>query len=296
MRGDVVRVVAGGKALYTLEATNLGPSMARDVTISDLLPEYVSVLSGPSGCTWSGRRIRCTLGDLDVDVVRALRFTLRISPAAEGRTLTALGRISTTTEETDLDNDTADATIFVDGEANLSVRKHGPRRVRPGRPFTYRLTVGNAGPSDARDARIVDRLPARLTLVGPLPSGCTRSGRLITCEIGRLAADGRRTFTFRAALTGAARSGASLRNTAKVVSLTKDPDRTDNTDGTDAEIVVPVPRPTPPPHASRPELPATGSDAPLPLLIHTALLLLGAGLITTRLTARPGRAGASLGR
>jgi uncharacterized repeat protein (TIGR01451 family) len=59
-----------------------------------------------------------------------------------------------------------------------------------GSRLTYRLRVSNAGPDAAADVSLTNRLPRNATFVSASPSQgtCTRSGVVVTCQLGTIAA------------------------------------------------------------------------------------------------------------
>jgi uncharacterized repeat protein (TIGR01451 family) len=71
--------------------------------------------------------------------------------------------------------------------ADLSITKvDSPDPVRKvGDELTYRLRVRNLGPSDATGVVVTDTLPANVNFVSA-SSGCSRSGRTVTCKIGNM--------------------------------------------------------------------------------------------------------------
>jgi hypothetical protein len=104
------------------------------------------------------------------------------------------------------------------------------------------VTVSNAGPSTAADAKITDALPAGTTFVSEAhPTGwsCTTpaagANGTITCGPARLARGTSATFTFVVfASPGAA--GTTVHNAAQGSSTAIDPHPEDNTSATDTEV------------------------------------------------------------
>ena len=75
----------------------------------------------------------------------------------------------------------ASAVADVDLEVTKE-RTGGAGPVAVGEEATFRLTVSNAGTTDATGVTVVDTLPAGLTPVGA-SSGCTTAGQMVTCAL-----------------------------------------------------------------------------------------------------------------
>jgi uncharacterized repeat protein (TIGR01451 family) len=99
-----------------------------------------------------------------------------------------------------------------------------PDPVGVGSELTYRLRVSNLGPSDATGVIVTDTLPANVNFVSA-SSGCSRSGSIVTCELGDMS-DGEtavRLIRVRPTTAG------NLINTATVTANETDPDPRNNT-------------------------------------------------------------------
>lgn len=120
--------------------------------------------------------------------------------------------------------------------ADLRVTKTAsPDPATAGEQLFYRVTVRNDGPDEARDARVVDALPAGVTYVtNDLPGGCVQAPvRTVTCSVGDLASGQSRSFTIKVAIDPdlvAANGGPlSIFNTVAVSSATPDSNTGNNT-------------------------------------------------------------------
>jgi uncharacterized repeat protein (TIGR01451 family) len=113
----------------------------------------------------------------------------------------------------------------VSGEADLSIQMtDNPDPVEVGGELTYRLRVRNLGPGDATGVILTDTLPANVNFVSA-SSGCSRSGSIVTCELGNMS-DGEsdvRLIRVRPTMAG------GFSNTATVRANETDPDPANNT-------------------------------------------------------------------
>lgn len=238
--------VAGGSIVYDLTVTNLGPSDATAVTITDALPAGTTFSSGLSSasCTEAAGVITCDLGTLDPDNAPVVvSIGLDISDALAPGLLENIASVDAVEDDPIAGNDSSTEPITIVAEADLLVVKSAPATPPvPGENATYSISVTNLGPSVAVDATLTDTLPAGLTFVSSsLGSDCTASGTpatgqtvvcdLATVPVGTLAAI-TLTVAVDPALTG------SIENTAAITSTTADPTPPDNT-STDVTDLAP---------------------------------------------------------
>ncbi|MER5768027.1 DUF11 domain-containing protein [Streptomyces sp. NPDC001985] len=236
--GSGAAVPPGGLVTYTLTARNNGPSVARDVTATDTLPEGMEFVSSVDGCTAAGRTVTCgPEPQLSVGEVKTWTFVVQLSPSYRGDG-TDLGNTATGTSEAvdpDPDNNKTDP-VPPDGpfdpvsDLNTVKAALGSGPIVPGEEFEYRITTRNTGPSDARNVSVTDNLPPGITFVSSADP-CVASGQRVTCgPLGVLPPDARVSWTFKVRLSETySGDGTDLRNTATSTSDSEDPDPTDNT-------------------------------------------------------------------
>lgn len=97
------------------------------------------------------------------------------------------------------------------------IKADAPDPVLVGRNLTYTLTATNFGPDNATDVRLIDTLPAGVTLVSASP-GCI-GVPTVTCTLGTLAAS----VSTTASLVVIAPTGGQISNTARVFGNEFDP-------------------------------------------------------------------------
>jgi uncharacterized repeat protein (TIGR01451 family)/fimbrial isopeptide formation D2 family protein/LPXTG-motif cell wall-anchored protein len=166
-------VPAGTEASFDLVASNAGPSDADSVTVTDTLPNYLS-LDGYSGTGWT-----CSTAGQDVICSRA---GIAAHTSAPTLTLTALVSasipVSLPSGTTSVLNtavidaatpggrsNPAPVTVPVQARADLSLVKTPQSGTVPaGDSYTWHLSVHNAGPSDAAGPiTVTDPLPGYQT-------------------------------------------------------------------------------------------------------------------------------------
>ncbi|MET9699934.1 DUF11 domain-containing protein [Streptomyces sp. NPDC006529] len=228
----------GDLITYTLTAKNKGPSVARNVTATDRLPAGISFVDSSDGCTAVGQTVTCgPEPQLAADQTKSWSFQARLSPSYQGDG-SDLGNSATgTSDATDPDpgNNKPDPALppgpFGPVSDLATVKTPlGTGPTVPGQEYEYEVRTTNKGPSDARNVKVTDTLPAGLTFVSSADP-CTVSGRTVTCgPLARLVPGAEVVWTFKVKLDAAyADDGSDLRNTATSSSASKDPEPADNT-------------------------------------------------------------------
>ena len=174
------QINAGETTSFTITANNAGPSQAESVTVTDTMPDglLIDSVDTPPGSGWdcshTETTLLCRLDALAPGNAPPITVGVRANSGVPGDTdLVNTATVSTATPETDELNNTGDATLTVNAEADIAVRKtHGPGPVAAGTTMEFTLTVDNLiGPSDAvAPVVVVDTLPLGfryVTNVGP---------------------------------------------------------------------------------------------------------------------------------
>ena len=272
--------------------TNHGPDSTTMVTVTDPIPAGWTITEasvqgqGGDGSTGPVNGNQCTInaptaqypngsvtcdifaiGPWDPNVPIQPGFTAQIQLVGQVQptdcttaTLTNTAWVNTgSTSDPNLLNNTSNAGTVNKGgcEADLEmVKSPDNQTVPPGGTASFTLTANNWGIGEAQNAVITDTLPAGLTPVTPLPSGCSAAGQTITCNVGTIPAPQTQTIwnpntqqneTVVTAPASVSRTiqatldpnvTGPVTNTATVGSDTPDPNPDNNTD---TGIVTPEP-------------------------------------------------------
>ncbi len=253
-------IVPGQSKTYRVRVTNDGPSVAEDVTVTDVLPDgltatafrVVSIAPPTGGTPTCGTApATCDLGSLPPGTVVELEIDVAIAPdlviPPEGVPNTA--RVTTSTTDPSPDNDESVFIANGTAQADVSVRKLAPT-VPPvaGRNASYVLEVVNFGSSNATGLVVTDVLPPDTRFVRyfeptgdpEVPGLCSGDGgspETVTCDFGSLldpAVGGFPPFVgtrigIEIALDPAIPEGTLLSNTATVTTSSEDPNPGNNT-------------------------------------------------------------------
>jgi uncharacterized repeat protein (TIGR01451 family) len=212
--------VAGTQLTYTLVVTNNGPSVATNVTVSDVVPGGLTFVSG-AGCAVTNSVLTCNAGTLTANTGRSFEVVFKIDPAATGKIANTAGVTSTETPT----ETTTTVTTTLTSLADLDIVKLAPETAVAGTEMTYALVVTNNGPSVATNVTVSDVVPNGLSLISRSPA-CSLLNNALTCKVDSLAVKDSRTFT----ATFAINAGATgmIVNTAGVTS-TETPTETTTT-------------------------------------------------------------------
>jgi uncharacterized repeat protein (TIGR01451 family) len=230
-------VAPGGALSYRILVHNHGPSLARSVIITDLLPIELEspLLSSARGyCAGSA----CYLGDLPPgETVTLLVMGSASASASNSFTNTA---ILTTTTAVDPGSElVAHARVDVGNNADLIIFKSAPATIYAGATISYVLTVRNAGPSTAVAVQVEDALPLGIALADV--GSCAQSApQLVLCPptaVPTLTAGAEISWTLVISTNSDLPVGTTLQNRATVSSNTPDPNPVNNTTSVETSIV-----------------------------------------------------------
>ncbi|HST41705.1 MAG TPA: hypothetical protein VLK58_19455 [Conexibacter sp.] len=218
----------GGTSTFTLTVTNLGPSVAEDVRVTDALPAGLTFVSvDDTDCSEAAGVVDCSFGDL------AVGAPIRVQIVVRGDVEGAFTNNATVTTRTPQpvgggEPDRDDATVTVGPVADLAIEKSGPATVAAGGQATWQLRVTNIGPDDATGVTVTDTLPAGTSFV-TASNGCTATGQTVTCALADLAVGASTTVEVTATVPYALGS-ATIVNSATVRGDKIDPDPTNDSD------------------------------------------------------------------
>jgi uncharacterized repeat protein (TIGR01451 family) len=235
---------------YTISVTNAGPDAAATLSWSDLLPGTMTFVSltqnsdpamsciTPAG--GSGGTISCSATDFPAAATAT--FTLVGHIPADTPAGTTFHNTATVKAPNDPapEND-ASSTELTIASVDLSIIKSGPGTATAGTPYSYMITVANAGPDAATDVSWSDALPPQTTFVslvrdsGPVAACNTPavgSNDTVSCSWPALASGDNAHFT----LTVVAGDTPSVTNTAIVGSSSFDTNNINNSSGVTTTI------------------------------------------------------------
>lgn len=225
----------GGQVSFTLQASNDGPSSARDVVVTDPLPAGLTYVSADGGTEWTcsgtGGTVTCDhVGPLAGGTDAAPITVVVAVGAAAYPGVDNVATISTATPDDNPKNDSSTDTLPVPPVADLSVVKTAVGEFVVGKEARYDLRVRNDGPTEAPGlVTVSDTLPAGLEFVsGGAGSGwgCSAVGQAVSCMRIGLAAGADVVVGLVVRVLPAAYP--AVVNTASVSSGATDPDPGDN--------------------------------------------------------------------
>ena len=216
----------GADVTFTVTVTNNGSDTAQGVTVADVLPAGLTLVSSnPSTGTYASGV--WTVGTLANGAAATLAITATVTSTG---TITNTATASTATHDPIPGNNAASASLNgrrADLVLTKSVNTAGPAL---GANVTFTITVANSGPDPAAGVSVADALPGGLTFVSASPSaGAYVSG---VWTVGTLANGASATLDIVATVTAV----TPITNTAIASATTFDPDNTDNADSATVNV------------------------------------------------------------
>jgi len=241
---DVVKTVdqprpnVGDTITYTVALENLGPSIARDVVVTDPLPAGLEFVSAtPSVGAYNAGTGVWTVGNVAANATGTLTILARVLAPASGpvasQTNTATAISSTPDPNPGNNTGTVTETPL---QADLAIYKTVDKS-QPGigETIVYTLEVANYGTDTATAVQVQDSLPAGLTFVSAVASQGGYDAGTGVWTVGTVAQGALPRLAITAKVTRA--TGGTVTNTATVSGREYDPDPSNNTD--EVEVLVP---------------------------------------------------------
>jgi uncharacterized repeat protein (TIGR01451 family) len=229
-------VVAASNYTYTVSVTNLGPSQASGVVVTDTLPASVTFVSASGGGINAGGVVNWNLGALANGAVSNL--TLTVKAPANG-SITNIAKISSGTLDTNPVNNTSSPVISLVTtlalSADVGIGKSGPASVLATSNVVYTISVTNFGPSTASNVVASDVLPTNVVFVSASGGGTTNAG-VASWVLGTLISGGTTNVT----VTVKSPASGVVTNSATVTSTAADPSLGNNTSVPVITTVTPV--------------------------------------------------------
>jgi uncharacterized repeat protein (TIGR01451 family) len=198
-------VVVGNNLTYTISVTNRGPSTAKNVVVSHLLPAsvaFVSAVPSQGGYSVSGGVLSCNFGT----IVPGGRATVVVTvlPAAAG-TISSTATVSSNQSDPDSSNNSVTVVSHVNPPtSDLAVGLiAAPEPVVLGGSLVYSVTVTNNGPSSASGVTVTNVLPPSVIVLSSTISQGSIStvGNLVICNFATIPNGARATATINASPT-----------------------------------------------------------------------------------------------
>jgi uncharacterized repeat protein (TIGR01451 family) len=228
----VASATPGGSTIYTITASNAGPTAANPATVTDTFPaactsvSYTSTAAGgATGNTAAGSgNINDAALNLPAGSSVTYTATCTISPAATGTLVNTATVASTTPDPTPANNSATDTdTLTASADLSLTKTLTTPAPIHVGDNVVFALTVTNNGPANATGVTVTDTLPAGLTYVSN-DCGASFANPTLTWNVGALAV----TTSATCHLTATVTQTGTITNTASATGNESDPTPANN--------------------------------------------------------------------
>jgi uncharacterized repeat protein (TIGR01451 family) len=224
-------VPAGSDVSFVVTVRNDGPSTATGVTVADLVPGELTLVSA-TPTQGSCAAAVCSLGRLRRGAAAQIVVVARSDASVAGRTLENLAVAIAREPERDLANNVGRAYVTFTAApvqpADIEVTKTASaQQVTVGDVLTYRVSVVNRGPGPAEDVLVTETPDAAVDVISADPSqGTCTLGTPVTCRLGRLEAGDSATIVVRVRVL----ESGTLRNAVTAIAPTTNPEPDGHTD------------------------------------------------------------------
>lgn len=230
---DADPISAGDAIGFTITVTNLGPGIARAVTLTDTLPAGIAWSENSTACSITAGVLSCAFGDIASGASAGVHLT-GTTDAADCGTIPNTATVGAANEAAAQTGNNSSSDSVVVQCPDLGIVKDGNGPLSAGEEASFTITVTNHGSGIARDVTLTDTLPAGVNWTDDRDE-CSIAAGVLTCDFGDLASGASASVTI-SGDTDAADCG-TIPNLASV-SATNEDTATDQFPNSDDDSIV----------------------------------------------------------
>ncbi|WP_405266951.1 Cna B-type domain-containing protein, partial [Methanobrevibacter sp.] len=206
---------------WTIRVANKGPSTAKDVTVTENLPDGLKLINATPSVGSYADGI-WTIGDLEKDQV--VYLVLETQVVKDGR-ITNIVVVNSTTPDKNTTNNKANNTTNVKPVCDLEIIKLvSAKKAYVGEELTWTIKVINHGPSAASDVKVSEDIPDSLRFINAIATKGKYNADTQVWTIGKLASGSSETLQ----IVTKVLSVGNITNPVEVTTSTPDSNKTNN--------------------------------------------------------------------
>ena len=193
---------------YNIIVTNTGEGTARNVIVTDSIPENFTIVSSSITNNGSGNNMVFELGNLAHNESTTITINVRVNDTSSFETVNNVASVSA-----DNNSSVSDNALVTISDSNLTIVKNASSTTaRPGDEYTYTIVVTNEGQIDSNSFTITDTIDSRLEIVSA--PGANIAGQEVTFNGSGLAPTEKQEFTITVLVKETAPISSSINNIA----------------------------------------------------------------------------------
>lgn len=271
---DKTNYVVGDTVTTTITVTNLGPATAKNVTVSNTVPDLLRYSSQTGGLVVNGKVLTGRLDSLVRNGVKVYTYKAVLTGTGP---VVITGTGTSNNPDPNPNNNNGTGTngsviinpVVIQGADVLITVTTDKTTYAIGDIVTTTITVRNLGPQTAKGINVRSTLPLILEYIAQT-GGLTKTGNVFTATLDSLVKDGVKVYTYTAKVT----DNGTATITASSTSTSTDPNPNNNNGaGTGGSVTITGGTVSPPP--------TSGADVVITITTNKATYAVGDTVTTT---------------
>lgn len=227
----------GDTITYSVTVTNIGPTVAEDVQVVDVLPDGIngslsSATATGATCAVTASSVECSAASLavgnsiSISITAVVRSTFAV---VTDKLMVNTVEVTSSTDDINMSNNFDEAVVKVVPFADLAAVALSNAAIAAGGTSVLNFAVTNNGPTTAATSVATIVIDSDL-VVTSVPAGCVLSGASYLCQLGDLNAGNQVNLAFGVKAPSSSPAGTLFTSTIDVSSATDDPIPQNNSD------------------------------------------------------------------